>query len=394
MIGRVLTSAALAAVLVAGSVTGAVAQEELKIGAIGSLSGGGTAWGLAVQRGILLAIDEVNASGGLKVGDKTYRPKLVMYDDQYSATGGRTAAERLVNLEKVKFIIGPVGSPSVLAVVPVTTASKTLLLSNGYAPAILKNDAGSPFNFRVMNSNTEFGPVMIKWLRDNYPQLKKVALIAPNDAVGQAVIPTLVEAYKANGFEVWTEMYERGTKEFTPLLTRMIAQDVDVFDLNSNAPGEAGLLLKQARQAGYTKLIWQVGGPSVDEIIAIGGPLAEGFMSYDVFDFSSPQGKKFVEAYRARWDGIINAQTPGWYNAAKILFRAIQVAGTVTDVEKVRNALYALEEQKFDPGMYGPVRWGGKADYGVAHQLLLNFWIVEVKDGKAVSRAVITPEKR
>lgn len=394
MIRRTVRSVALAALLVAGTAASAVAQEELKIGAISSLSGGGTAWGLAVQRGILLAIDEVSAAGGLKVGGKTYRPRLVMYDDQYSATGGRTAAERLVNLEKVKFIIGPVGSPSVLATVPVTTASKTLLLSNGYAPAILKNDAGSPFNFRVMNSNVEFGPVMIKWLRDNNPKLKKVALIAPNDAVGQAVIPVLAEAYKANGFEVWTEMYERGTKEFTPLLTRMIAQNVDIFDLNSNAPGEAGLLLKQARQAGYKNLIWQVGGPSVDEIISIGGPLAEGFLSYDVFDFTSPQAKKFTEAYRAKWDGIINAQTPGWYNATKILFKAIQDAGTTTDVEKVRNALYKLEEQKFDAGMYGPVVWGGKADYGVAHQLLLNFWIVEVKNGKPVARAVITPEKR
>ncbi|MBO0757345.1 MAG: ABC transporter substrate-binding protein, partial [Bradyrhizobiaceae bacterium] len=254
----------------------AAAQEELKIGAIGSLSGGGTAWGLALQRGVTLAIDDVAKRGGLKIGDKTYMPKLIMYDDQYTATGGKTAAERLVNLDKVKYIIGPFGSPAVLSSLVVTTPNKVLQLSNGYAPAILKNDAGSPYNFRVMNSNTEFGPAMIKWLHAKYPNIKKVALVAPNDAVGQAVLPTLVEAYKANGIEVWTDMYERGTKEFGPLLTRMIAQNVDLFDLNSNAPGEAGLLLKQARQAGFDKMIWQVGGPSVEEIIAVAGPLAEG----------------------------------------------------------------------------------------------------------------------
>jgi branched-chain amino acid transport system substrate-binding protein len=385
---RRLVLAAAAALAVAGT---ASAQEELKIGAIGSLSGGGTAWGLAVQRGITLAIDEVQKAGGLKIGGKTYMPKLVMYDDQYTATGGKTAAERLVNLDKVKYIIGPVGSPPVLAAVAVTTPAKVVLLSNGFAPAILKNEAGSPYNFRVMNSNTEFGPAMIKWLRGNYPNVKKVALIAPNDAVGQAVIPTLVEAYKANGIDVWTEMYERGTKEFTPLLTRMIAQNVDLFDLNSNAPGEAALLLKQARQAGYKNMIWQVGGPSVDEIIGVAGPLAEGFLSYETFDFSSAQAESFDKAYHAKWEGIINAQTPGWYSAAKVLFKALETAGS-TEVDAVRDALGKIEG--WNPGMYGPVVWGGKSDYGVAHQLLLNFWIVEVKQGKSIVRTMITPDKR
>ncbi|MBN8956636.1 MAG: ABC transporter substrate-binding protein [Rhizobiales bacterium] len=383
-------AATIAVALLAGTAT-TYAQEELKIGAIGSLSGGGTAWGLALQRGVTLAIDEATKAGGLKIGGKTYMPKLVMYDDQYTATGGKTAADRLVNLDKVKYIIGPIGSPPVLASVAVSSPAKVIQLSNGFAPAILKNDAKSPYNFRVMNSNVEFGPAMIKWLHKNYPAIKKVALIAPNDAVGQAVIPTLVEAYKANGIEVWTEMYDRGMKEFTPLLTRMMAQNVDLFDLNSNAPGEAGLLLKQARQAGYQKMIWQVGGPSVDEIINVAGPLADGFLSYETFDFSSPQAQAFDKAYHAKWDGIINAQAPGWYNAAKILFKAMETAGS-TDVTAVRDALMKVEG--YDSGMYGPVIWGGQADYGVAHQLLLPFWIVEVKNGKSTIRDKLTPEKR
>ena len=386
MIGRMV----VAALVALGLASAASAQEELKIGGIGSLSGGGTAWGLALQRGIELAIDDVNKAGGLKIGGKVYRPRLVMVDDQYSATGGRTAAQRLISVDNVKFIIGPIGSPSVLAVVPIVNQAKALLLSDGFAVSILKNEFNSAYNYRVMNSNVEFGPAMIKWLHQKRPDLKKVALIAPNDAVGQAVVPTLVEAYKANGFEVWTEFYERGTKEFTPLLTRMLAQNIDLFDLNSNAPGEAGLLLKQAREVGYKNMIWQVGGPSVDEIIAIGGPLAEGFISYDVFDFNEPHAKAFVSAYHARWSGIINAQAPGWYNGAKILFKAMETAGTL-DVEKVRGALKTIEG--YDPGIFGPVAWGGKSDYGVEHQLLANFWITEVKNGKANALTVITPEK-
>jgi branched-chain amino acid transport system substrate-binding protein len=386
-----LKAAILAIPLVSGAFAAATAQEELKIGGIGPLSGGGTAWGLAVQRGAEMAIEEVNKAGGLKIGDKTYKPKLVMYDDQYTAAGGRTAAERLINLEGVKYIIGPIGSPSALAVVPITTQAKVIVLSNGYAPDILRNASGSPYNFRTMNSNIEFAPAMIKWMRQRHPDIKKVAIIVPNDSTGQAVLPTLGEAYKANGFEVWSESYERGTKEFMPLLTRMLTQGVDLLDLNSNAPGEAGLLLKQARQVGYKKMIWQVGGPSVDEVVSIAGPLANGFLSYDVFDFNDPSAKAFIDTYRAKWSGVINAQTPGWYNSTKILFKALQEAGSL-DTEKVRDALIKIEG--YDAGIYGPVTWGGKSDYGVAHQLLNKFWITEVKDGKPNALTVLTPEKK
>jgi branched-chain amino acid transport system substrate-binding protein len=386
-----LKAAILAIPLVSGAFAAATAQEELKIGGIGPLSGGGTAWGLAVQRGAEMAIEEVNKAGGLKIGDKTYKPKLVMYDDQYTAAGGRTAAERLINLEGVKYIIGPIGSPSALAVVPITTQAKVIVLSNGYAPDILRNASGSPYNFRTMNSNIEFAPAMIKWMRQRNPDIKKVAIIVPNDSTGQAVLPTLGEAYKANGFEVWSESYERGTKEFMPLLTRMLTQGVDLLDLNSNAPGEAGLLLKQARQVGYKKMIWQVGGPSVDEVVSIAGPLANGFLSYDVFDFNDPSAKAFIDTYRAKWSGVINAQTPGWYNSTKILFKALQEAGSL-DTEKVRDALIKIEG--YDAGIYGPVTWGGKSDYGVAHQLLNKFWITEVKDGKPNALTVLTPEKK
>ena len=106
----------LVALMVLGGVSAARA-EELRIGAVGTLSGGGTEWGIALQRATTIAIEEINAAGGVKAGGKTYTLKMVMYDDQYTAQGGTTAATRLVNVDGVKFIIGPVGSPPALGVV-------------------------------------------------------------------------------------------------------------------------------------------------------------------------------------------------------------------------------------------------------------------------------------
>jgi branched-chain amino acid transport system substrate-binding protein len=383
---------ALSAVLAVAVAGMAHAQEELKIGGIGPLSGGGTAWGLAVQRGTELAIEEVVKAGGLKVGGKTYIPKLTMFDDQFTAAGGRLAADRLVNAEKVKFIIGPIGSAPVLAAIAVTTPAQVLVFSNGFNPAILKNEAKSPYNFRGAVSTVEYGPAMVKWLKANYPNIKKVGMLAPNDATGQAAVPQLTAYYKAVGIDVWFEYFDRGSKEFTPLITRMMAQGIDLFDLSINSPGDGGLMVKQARQTGYKGVIWQAGGPSVDEIIEIAGPLAEGFLSYNTFDFAQPQAKNFVKAFRAKYgDSLINGQTPIWYNATKNLFEAMRRAGS-TDVTKVRDALEKLEG--YDAGLFGPVQWGGTADYGVAHQLLLKFWITEVKGGKGVTRAALSPEKK
>ena len=364
--------------------------ETLRIGGIGSLSGGGTAWGLAIQRGAELAVDDMNKAGGLKVGDKTYKVEFTMYDDAYTGQGGTTAATRLVD-NGIRFVIGPIGSAPALGTIAVTTPKQVIVMSNGYNPAILKNEAGAPFNFRVTNTTTEFMPSAVAWLRKEFPDKKKVGILAPNDATGQSVLPLMAQYYKDTGFDVvFQEYFERGTKEFTPLVTRMMAAGVEIFELDGNSPGDSGLMLKQARQIGYRGVIIQIGGPAIDEIVAVAGPLAEGFLSYDMFDFTAPNAKSFVEAYRAKYgkDTIINAQTPAFYNATKVMMEAIRRAGSL-DTKAVRDQLEKIEG--FDAGIYGPVVWGGKKQYGVEHQMLLPFLISEVKGGKPVPRAQLKP---
>jgi branched-chain amino acid transport system substrate-binding protein len=366
----------------------AAAQETLKIGAIGSLSGGGTAWGLAIKRAVELAVDQTNEAGGVKVGDKTLKVEYVMYDDQYSGQGGKVAAERLVNNDNVKFIIGPIGSPPVLSAIGVTTPAKVLVLSNGYAPQILKNEAKSPYNFRISMTSTEFTPGIVKWVRQNLPNVKKIGVLAPNDAVGQSVAPIAVEEYKKQGLETWFEQFERGTKEFTPLIIRMMAAKVDLLELDGNTPGDSGLLIKQARQAGFRGTIIQTGGPAVPEIMEIAGSFAEGFLSYEMADFTTPSGQKLEAAYSKKYGkGIINSQFPAFYNATLMMIEAIRRAGTTTDVDKVRDTLERMDG--YDAGVYGPLKWSGLEAYGVRHQIALPFFLVEVKGGKVVPKATI-----
>jgi branched-chain amino acid transport system substrate-binding protein len=382
-------SAALGAALMVAGLTTAQAQETLKVGGVGPLSGGGTAWGLAAQRGIEIAIEEINAAGGVKAEGKTYKLQLVMYDDQYTGAGGKAAAERLVNQDNVKFIIGPVGSPPALGVISVTNPAKVIALTNGYAPQILKNDTKDPYNFRIYPTNIEFGPPLIKWLKENAPEVKKVGMLAPNDAVGQSVAGALAEDYRKQGFEVSLELFERGIKEFTPLILRMMAQKVDAFEFDGNSPGDAGLMLKQIRQAGFKGKVIQIGGPGSDEIIEIAGPAAEGFLSYGVFDWDTPAGKKLRPIYEQKYGkGIINQFMPAFYHTVFLLVDAIKRADS-TDTAKVRDALDAMSG--FDAGIYGPVKWAGKDTYGVNRQLMFTYYLAEVKDGKLVTKAKFVP---
>ncbi len=368
----------------------ASAQEELKLGVIAALSGGGTAWGQGLLRGVQIAADEVNAAGGLTVDGKTYQLRVIPFDDQYNAAQAKTAAERLVHDEKIKFLFGPVGSPGALGSIPVTQPAKVIQFVDGYAPKILDNEwKDDLYVFRVGLSSTEFSTPVVEWIKETMPDVKKVGMIAPNDAVGQQAITALVERYKNQGFEVWTDFYERGAKEFTPLLLRMVSEGVDLFDLNSNAPGEAALLLKQAREVGYGGTVLQAGGAGVAEIVEAVGPHAEGFLKYDVVDLNDPAMAEFVKTYQSKYSGPINGLSPEYYSAANVLFEAIRRADTL-DTTKIRDEIVAMEG--WETPFLGPLKWTGEEVYGVGHQIVIPFYMMREVDGKGEVAAKIVPD--
>jgi branched-chain amino acid transport system substrate-binding protein len=382
-----LRSGLLAGLALAASwATGGLAA-DLPIGAIGSLSGGGTAWGVATQRGAQMAIDEIIKQGGLKIGGETYTPRLVMYDDQYSGQGGATAATRLVNADKVRFIIGPIGTPPVLSSLAVTGPAKVIELTDGFSPKVLT--PASTYNFRVSVTTEEFAPAMVHWLHTHYPAAKRIAILGPSDAVGQQVVPILERVYKAEGFEIpFSEKFERGTADFSPILTRIMATGVDVLELDSNAPAESGLLLKQARQLGFKGVIVQTGGPSMEENIAVAGPLAEGFITFDFLDPDNALAKAFADTYAKTYTGVMSPWAPVMYNATRLLFEAMRRANSI-DVDAVRQELPKLDGFAT---VFGPVHWGGMKTYGIDHQLMIDFIIEQVRDGKIARVAKVSTQ--
>lgn len=364
--------------LMAAFSTTAAAQEVLRIGSVSPLTGPGAAWGLAIEGGARIAADQVNAKGGLEVAGKKYKVEVVSYDDEYKTASTVTAVNRLIERDGVNFIIGPLGAASLLAVKGIADKNKVLLMTNTYTVKALEN---TQFVFRVLPTSREFVPPFVKWLKENRPAIRKVALIAPNDETGWDSQKVQAEAYKQNGFDVVaSELFERSQTDFRAMLTKLLAASPDSIELDTAPPPTAGLLIRQARELGFKGQFTKFGGVNVNDMVkAAGAENVEGTLGYFAGDPNGKEWKWLEEQYAKFHQNQMGDFTFFFYDATKLLLESIAKAGSVTDTAAVRT-----EIEKASPfeTLLGKSVWGGKSTYGVNRQLFTPVFLGEIVGGK------------
>ncbi len=360
--------------------------ETLKIGALVTLSGAGASWGQGMKNAAEIAAAQVNEAGGLEVGGKKYKVSVVAYDDKYQANEAVTVANRLVFEDKVKYIIGPVGSAPVLAIQPITEKNKVIVMTLGFTSKALQKD--KPFTFRPNVTTAEVSQPQIDWLVKTQG-VKKVGALFPNDETGQQIAKDLRAAYKKAGADlVATEFFERDRVDFVPLLTRMGARGIDAIELDGNSPTTAGLIVKQAREIGFTGKILRTGGPATQEIVNVAGAeAAEGMFVHTPVNPELASTKAYADLYAAAYKQPMNGFSPAFYDGTNMMFEAMRRAGTVTDTDAVRKEMEKLTDF---PGSMGTLNWTGQEVYGINHQLNAPFYVAEVVGGKEVIRAKCT----
>ena len=371
---------------------GAVQAEDktLTIGLLGPLSGGAAAYGVELVRGAELRVEEINKGGGLKVGADAYRIKLVSYDHKAQAADTATATNKLIFQDKVKYIIGNAVGATCNAAQTITEPNKVMFAfvcwgTNNLAPE-------KPYSFRSMLSQWELAEPFYRWVKENHPTIKRVAAISPNDTSGKDTNTAVVKALKALGFEVAAdEYYERGTKDFYPVLTKILAQKPDMIDVAAAPPGEAGLILKQAMELGFKGAKGWTAGINPFTIISVAGPeAAEGLWSPANInvkgDHVSPAVRKFGEMYEKRYGEVPGAIAVANYAAFDVFTQAMQKAGSI-DTDRV---LAVLTKEQFQT-VWGPLALGGKETYGIDRQFLYPLVISEVRQGKVVDIAQVLP---
>jgi branched-chain amino acid transport system substrate-binding protein len=358
------------------------AADVLTIGAIGPLTGAGSAWGLGLAGGVELAAEEINAEGGLKVADKTYQVKVLAYDEQYTAAGCIAAYTRMVQ-DGIKFIIGPISSVGTVAIKEMVEQNKTIIFSGGTSRKII--DANTKFLFRPFSTLTEYGGSLVRWLGEHQPADKRrVALFNPNDETGWDGQGVEEAAYNGNGFKVVaSELYERTLKDFQPVLTKVLAEKPDVIEVGTSSPATSGLIVRQAREMGYTGRFIKMGGPGPRDIVAAAGKeAAEGMLNALMADPTNPGYARLAAAFKKEKGFEPNEGFIVFHDAAQVLFAAMQKAGTVTDSDAVRQAI--AQVMPFPATMGHQITLSGKQSYGADTQFVTVWNIGEIRNGEPV----------
>jgi branched-chain amino acid transport system substrate-binding protein len=377
MLGIVVALAAQAAVsAVPADAAGAC---ELKLGGIGPLAGPAAEWGLTAVRGAELAAAEVNAAGGLQVGDTKCHVSVVTYDSKYTAEGAAAGANSFVS-QKVKFIMGPIGSPEITGIKPISNRNGLLVIAAAYA----KNAIGPqwPLVFHEGPGPSAWADPIVKVAKTKF-KMKSVVIIAPNDQGGTDIASVDADVYRANGIEAAEEYYQRGTTNFAPIVTRLLSHKTDAIDIASSPPTDGGTLFKQLRQAGFKGPVGRLGGAAFAEILRVVGSVdvIKDFYWYEAIPGDEPQVKKLWDDYRKVMgtNPPENTTLPVWAACTRLLLKAISRAGTIEDTHKVAEVLRTMAIE--DPYL-GKGAWSGKKFYGINQEVLFPFGMGMVVDGK------------
>jgi len=379
-IGIPAIAAALAAAFVtAGCGQGGGGGTEVKIGHVGPLTGGIAHLGKDNENGARLAIDEANAAK-TKIDGKEVKFVLVAEDDQADPKVGTTVAQKLVDA-KVSGVVGHLNSGTSIPASPIYNGAGIPVIS-GSATNPKLTEQGFKTQFRVVGRDDQQGPAIASYLAtNNKPQT--VAVIDDATAYGEGIANEVEKTLKAAKINVLPR--EKGTDKTTDwkaVLTKLRGRNPDaVFYGGMDATG--GPLLKQGRELGI-KAVFSFGdGACTDKMKELAGDAAEGLLCSQAGIPVEAADKKFLDAYKKKFNADPILYSPFTYDAANMLIQAMQKANS-SDPKK-----YLPELQKLDfKGVTGKIAFDSKGDRKDAEMTIFT-----MKGGKLLPVAVITGGK-
>lgn len=333
---KVVLFSGIAAMLM--SLVGCSKKESntIKVGGIAPLSGAVAVYGVECKNGIDLAIEEINAAGG--IDGKAL--EFVCEDDEGSPDKTVNAFKKLIAKDGVKFVIGSLTSGCTQAVTTLSQASKVLQIAPAAtAPAI--TDAGN-YVFRACFIDPFQGTVGGKFAYNNIGARKAAILYDAGNDYSVGLYENFIASFKSLcGEVVAAESYATGDKDFNAQLTKIKNANPDVVYL-PDYYGTVALIAKQLRAQGIKAPL--VGGDGWDGLTGNAGEeVLNGFYSNHYADDSTePAVQNFVSAFKAKYGKAPNSFAALGYDSVYMLRDAIVKAGT-TDVAKVRDALEATD---------------------------------------------------
>ena len=316
------------------------AQDTIKIGEYASLTGKEASFGQQSHKGLTLAIEELNAAGGV-LGKKL---ELITEDNQTKPGESATAVKKLISRDKVVALIGEVASGRSLEAAPIAQAAKIPMI----APAATNPKVTQTGNyiFRVCFIDPFQGTVMAKFAQTDLKAKKVAVLSSVSNAYSVGLAKFFKETFTANGGIIVSEKnFSEGDKDFRAQLTAVKAAGADAVFVPSYYT-EAALIARQARDLGLNVPFFGGDGWVADQLLEIGGEALNGcyYSTHFSPENQDPVVQAFVKKFKARWGANENpdAFAALGYDAAYVLADAIKRAGS-TEGPKLRNALAATK---------------------------------------------------
>ena len=310
------------------------AGAEVKIGAVTCLTGALSTFGVSSLQGLRLAVDQMNASGGV-----LNEPiDLVVEDNGSKAGESATIVRKFISQDKVVAILGDLTSSATMEAAPLAQAAKIPMLTPS-ATNIAITKIGD-YIFRSCFIDPFTGRIMAKFALDELHAKRAIVMTDVKQDYSVGLTDAIRQYFAGSRSGTLSEIsYSSGDTNFRTQLTEVRMARPDVVFL----PGyytEAALILRQARQLGINCPF--VGGEGWDSpaLVQVAGKSADGNYYTNHFSAADPDPKvqKFVQEYRTRYGAAPDALAALWYDGARLLAQAVQRAGS-TDSAKLRDAL-------------------------------------------------------
>ncbi|OZI46361.1 ethanolamine utilization protein EutN [Bordetella genomosp. 5] len=326
-----------------------LAADPVKIGLITALSGQSALAGESISRGVQVAIDEINAKGGVLGGRKL---ELVRRDDEANPAKGVVAARELIYKEKVAVIIGGLDTPVSMAIVPLVNQAKVPFMGPWAAGTpITKNGANPNYVFRVSAVDEVVDVGMVDYAQKTF-NTSKFGLIMVNNPWGESNEKGLVAALSAKGMKpVGSEKFEGHDVDVVPQLTRLKAAGADTLFMVGNV-GPSAQVVKSLDRMGWKVPVVSHWGPAGGRFTELAGPNAKNVhfvQTYSFFGKQSPVGEKVIAALKAKYPDVKGPEniTPAVgvanaYDAMQLTALAIERAGS-TDGDAIRQGYYKID---------------------------------------------------
>jgi branched-chain amino acid transport system substrate-binding protein len=322
------TLGAASALIAAPSVLRAQEKGVFRIGALCPVTGSGSPYGSGMQKMIIAAAEQVNAAGGAA----GYKIEVVSEDSQTSPQAGVLAAKKLIDVNKVRAVLGTWSSGVSLAVVPLTNDANIIMMNTSGAPALSVPPANAKgLSYRFQATNDRFGRAFAEvCVKEGF---KRAATMAFNNASGIGNTEGFRKAWEAKGNKVVESVvYEPNQPSYRSELLKVLAANPDVIVTGSYL-ADTTIIMREWFQSGQP-VKWIIPGWAANpELVqAVGAEVAEGVISVDsVSNEDAPSYKHYGEAYQKATgqSGLSNIFGAMTWDMVNSLALAIEAAGSV-----------------------------------------------------------------